>query len=423
MKKRSFIRMLALILSFAMIAGCGSSKPSETSSEVEQAASDLEAITLDLGGLTELKELEGAEALSDEEYAEVDKAMRAYTGSSDSLLVNNAKSFYYYSQLSDESKKLYDTLLLVADDPESTDNIVTYYTTQDPTSAEYRTMMTTAYYAMLFDHPELFWLYKGGNTDIRYGSRVNGSGYDVYFGLKQPYTNYRTEVTAFNDAVNAFLKDINTNAQDHEIAREIHDKLISMVTYDYDVAGSNNNTDYAHSAFGALVRNSTGAGNTAVCDGYSLAYEYLLQQCGIEAAVILGKAGNNEEKAGGHAWNVVKLNGSWYEVDSTWDDPGSIRHSIDNANIDDASKNYYYEALDDQAYSTSVSHYLYNVTTSYITNTVPDSRYTYTSKDGKYRYSLVGSSVHIRADKAQMAVYKDFVAFAPEATGTEYANN
>ena len=41
-----------------------------------------------------------------------------------------------------------------------------------------------------------------------------------------------------------------------------------------------------------------------------------MDMLGIENYTISGKAGNDQ-----HIWNVVKINGDWYQVDVTWDDP------------------------------------------------------------------------------------------------------
>ena len=65
-----------------------------------------------------------------------------------------------------------------------------------------------------------------------------------------------------------------------------------------------------HSAYGAIVKSS------AVCDGYARAYQYLLYKVGILSHVATGVA-----DGGGHAWNLVKLDGKWYYTDLTWDDP------------------------------------------------------------------------------------------------------
>lgn len=63
-----------------------------------------------------------------------------------------------------------------------------------------------------------------------------------------------------------------------------------------------------YTAYGALVEGD------AVCQGYALAYKLLLDKCGIDSVLVT----SNEM---GHAWNLVKLDGSWYHVDVTWDDP------------------------------------------------------------------------------------------------------
>lgn len=54
----------------------------------------------------------------------------------------------------------------------------------------------------------------------------------------------------------------------------------------------------------------------SVCEGYSKAFSYLCQSVGIECVLVSG-TGNG----GGHMWNMVKVDGKWYHIDVTWDDP------------------------------------------------------------------------------------------------------
>lgn len=63
---------------------------------------------------------------------------------------------------------------------------------------------------------------------------------------------------------------------------------------------------------------------TGVCQAYMEAYSCLLKAVGIEVKEITGTAGGEA-----HGWNLVRLDGEWYHVDCTWDDPvpdGNERH-------------------------------------------------------------------------------------------------
>ena len=65
-----------------------------------------------------------------------------------------------------------------------------------------------------------------------------------------------------------------------------------------------------HSAYGALVN------HYCVCDGYSAAIRLLLGRCGIETLKVVGSM-----NGGSHAWAMVKLDGTYYHLDATADDP------------------------------------------------------------------------------------------------------
>ena len=85
-----------------------------------------------------------------------------------------------------------------------------------------------------------------------------------------------------------------------EKALWLHDFIINNAEYDNDL-------NY-YTADGLLLL------GTAVCDGYSRAYNLLLAQAGIGYARVESTT---------HSWNAVELTeGEWYHVDTTWDDPG-----------------------------------------------------------------------------------------------------
>ena len=380
----------AMTVLFAMGFACGAEVLAADPSVILPTGDSAERIPPD-----KLKKITAAAA------AEMNASMKAYVPSEDTLIHNNAQTYYYYEQLDPTAKEIYDVMLMIAKDPVTQDNLGVMMTDMDPGSEEYYYEMLCAYYAMTYDHPELFWLYCGTETTISfYSELMNMNGiYLVYYGLSEPYAKYETQMTAFNQAAEEFLKDIDKTASDYEIAKQIHDKLIDLVTYDnhvlenMDTQGQN----LAHTAYGALVANTEGSSNYAVCDGYALAYEYLLQQCGIEAVVIGGDAGSDEFSTGGHAWNLVKLDGVWYEADPTWDDAGTIEAGLSS---DVEGYSYYCEALNDQEYREKLQHYMFLLSTENLRNYVPDDSFTYNSKDGRYWVRLVGESVHIRWDNS-----------------------
>ena len=96
---------------------------------------------------------------------------------------------------------------------------------------------------------------------------------------------------------------------DYEIAKALHDYLALNCEYDMRYY-SGGMPSISYTAYGALVN------RMAVCQGYALAYQELLAQCGIESEYVSGW-GNG----GRHGWNIIQIDGEWYHVDVTWDDP------------------------------------------------------------------------------------------------------
>ncbi|MDD4093725.1 MAG: transglutaminase domain-containing protein, partial [Methanothrix sp.] len=106
-------------------------------------------------------------------------------------------------------------------------------------------------------------------------------------------------------------------ANDREKARAIFRWICENIDYNVDVffsgkAGSTNSTDVLKS-------------RKSVCYGYSDLFLALAKEAGLEARRIKGygkgygyQPGTNFTGPSNHAWNAVRINGSWYLVDSTW---------------------------------------------------------------------------------------------------------
>ena len=93
-----------------------------------------------------------------------------------------------------------------------------------------------------------------------------------------------------------------------EKVKALHDYLIKNTAYDRAAEGLL--TMSAHFATQVIFE------GYGVCDGYSEAFKILMNGAGIECKAIYSRTPN-----GLHAWNQVKVDGVWYNIDVTWDDP------------------------------------------------------------------------------------------------------
>jgi hypothetical protein len=108
------------------------------------------------------------------------------------------------------------------------------------------------------------------------------------------------EVDAHVEATLAKL--ITPGMNDHEKVKVIHDWIVTHVEYDQSLS--------YYTAYEAITL------GTAVCQGYSLLGYRMLEKAGLEVRIAEGTVNTGE-----HAWNMVKLDGIWYHLDLTWDDP------------------------------------------------------------------------------------------------------
>ncbi len=107
-----------------------------------------------------------------------------------------------------------------------------------------------------------------------------------------------------------------TAVNDYDIIKGAHDWVVRNTNYDHMnyVEGTIPDTSFMERAVFEY--------GTAVCEGYAKAFGLLMKLAGIECHYVTGLAYNGLYSFGiGHAWNIVKLDGSYYHIDTTWDDP------------------------------------------------------------------------------------------------------
>lgn len=247
------------------------------------------------------------------------------------------------------------------------------------------------YYAMCYDHPEFFYLLTEETGIEAYTVTDNGYVSYVYY-MDDSMKELDHMVKTFEKAADEFLNDVEMEATDEEIELAIHDKLIDIVTYDYDIldeeAMENRVWDLGNTAYGALVADSEGRKNHAVCSGYAFAFEYLMQQAKIPCAYVTGSANTipaTEKDQDSHAWNVVKIDDRWYEVDATWDDYES-----------DGEDDFFENIKENEDKFFNACHHYYNRTTKEM-EYLPATDDTVFEIEGYEPYNPMYDSKHIRS--------------------------
>ncbi len=107
--------------------------------------------------------------------------------------------------------------------------------------------------------------------------------------------------------VKEVMKCVKPGMNSLEKALVLHDYLIKNTRYLEEES-----KEYRYSEWGVFLK------GRANCQGYSLAYGILMQEAGIPVRYVV-----SEEML--HMWNQIKINGKWYHVDVTWDDPLDTR--------------------------------------------------------------------------------------------------
>ena len=107
----------------------------------------------------------------------------------------------------------------------------------------------------------------------------------------------------------------------------VHDYICLSVEYDYEAAESNNCGGIYQTPYGAAVNYKT------VCGGYAALFQYYMQQLGIPCAKI---------RSIEHGWNLLEINGQYYQMDVTWNDGGSSIPHYYNITTEEIEKAEYH---------------------------------------------------------------------------------
>lgn len=178
-------------------------------------------------------------------------------------------------------------------------------------STDDRQQLMGVYYAVVNDHPDLYYVRTGYGVSYKTGSKLITKISPQYF------PNIDDE--AFRKGVQKAKAAVSDDMDDLQKAIAIHEYIVLNCEYDKERLDNNTIPKESYGAYGVLVN------HIAVCQGYALAYKYLMNEYGIECYIVTSDSMN-------HAWNIVRVGDELYQIDATWDDPtydryGLVRHS------------------------------------------------------------------------------------------------
>ena len=171
--------------------------------------------------------------------------------------------------------------------------------------------------ALQLNYPEYFWIHGSYDT---YNPNFNTLTMRATFAVDWDPTNgwrsIETDSAVLSAAVQALAEEAGAQGGPYEQLLYVHDWLTTHNEYNTAAPASaatagTNSSYFPWSPLAALTDEGQ-----PVCEGYSKAFKLVCDELGIPCLLIVGY-GNG----GDHMWNYVQLNGQWYAVDVTFDDP------------------------------------------------------------------------------------------------------
>ncbi len=161
-------------------------------------------------------------------------------------------------------------------------------------------------HAILNDHPKLFWW---ENKDTRIETTT--SRYETTVKIKLAYNELANDLDYHKRVFDSEVETILTRAHALKSIEEqelfIHDLVAGETIYVDD-------SKVNQTAYSAIVNHES------VCAGYARAFQHLMMQLGVPTYYVSGTGQKDENSAPEpHAWNLIKLDDQYYNVDVTWD--------------------------------------------------------------------------------------------------------
>lgn len=290
--------------------------------------------------------------------------------------VEKGISEFYYNQFSDEEKRVYVQIWEALKNHEDSIQL----------KGVAANRIEEVFWGVLRDHPEIYWAksYQG----VSYRSEPDRHDITpVYFYSVKECGEIDKIIQKVTEE---YLAGVKNKQTDYDKILYTFEFLVERTEYGGDIAACQN----IESVF---------VNNKSVCGGYAKATKYLLDLLNIECIYVYGNA-TSDEGTEEHAWNIVKCEGDYCLVDTTWGDPIMKDGAKGMENI-----NYDYMLCDDEFMLKSHT---------------PDTLYKYpacTTK--KWNYFVVNNMYYEEFDKGEIVnVMKTDIANRAEASTFKFEN-
>lgn len=227
---------------------------------------------------------------------------------------------YYFRELDETEKQAYNAILMVIDKfPERVE------VPMDLTKEQ----LLDVHKALLYDNPAFFFL---SNKSTLRQNKNKAFYYPQYVMGVEDYNAMLKKCDIVADKI---IEEAKSSDSTFEQERIVHDSIIAQCAYSDDSQDL-----YKSTIYGALC------GGTSACEGYAKTAKYIFDKLGIECFVMTGNSTPPGAVTQSHMWNVIKIDGEYYHLDLTWDDPvlengGSvIRYDYFNVNDERISKTH-----------------------------------------------------------------------------------
>lgn len=207
---------------------------------------------------------------------------------------------YAYGTLNEEAKLVYDEVL----------NTILEQSEKTEISTTDIDVLEQAYKAVCSDYGGLFWV--SGYVYTQYTRAGKPVGMDFTPQYTMSYEERMELQQQIDASVEELLAGISISDSDYAKAKYVFEILIQNVDYESSIENNQN-------IISVFLNRAT------VCQGYACATQYLLRLLGIQSAIVTGNA-NGEA----HAWNLVRLDGEYYYMDTTW---GNSRYFDDGSQM------------------------------------------------------------------------------------------